>query len=212
MALSIWAVLLLLGCAASLFAEAGTGAPERLREFMQTVHSLEANFAQTLYDENQLLLEESRGTVSLKRPGKFRWNYLEPYPQVIVADGEKVWVYDGELDQVTIRPLEEAAGNTPAMLLSSEGSLDESFSVSDLGESESLAWAALSPKDEEASFSLVKLGFAGSDLAVMVLVDNFGQTTRLRFSDVRKNQTIDPQLFNFEVPEGVDVIESGNGG
>ena len=86
----------------------------------------------------------------------------------------------------------------------------ESFSVSDLGESASLAWVALSPKDDDASFSLVKLGFAGSDLAVMELMDNFGQTTRLRFSEVRKNQTIDPQVFSLDVPEGVDVIESGN--
>jgi outer membrane lipoprotein carrier protein len=206
----LWGTLLLLVCATPLFAEPDTGGRERLREFMNDVRSLEANFSQTLYDENQMLLEESRGTVSLKRPGKFRWDYAEPYPQVIVADGEKVWVYDGELEQVTIRPLEEAAGNTPAMLLSSEGSLEESFSVSDLGESESLAWVALSPKDDEASFSLVKLGFAGSDLAVMELMDNFGQTTRLRFSEVRKNQTIDPQVFSLDVPEGVDVIESGN--
>ncbi len=185
---------------------AGAGAVERLNAFLANVQSLEASFDQSLYDEDSKLLEESGGQLYLQRPDRFRWSYAEPYVQEIVADGSRLWIYDSELSQVTVRPLDNALGNTPALLLSSDAPLEENFVVREAGLRAGLAWVELTPRSADGSFSSVMLGFAGPDLKTMELVDNFGQKTQLDFSGTRRNPELNPALFRFTLPTGVDVI------
>ena len=185
---------------------AGAGAVERLNAFLADVQSLEASFDQSLYDEDSKLLEESGGQLYLQRPDRFRWSYSEPYVQEIVADGSRLWIYDSELSQVTVRPLDNALGNTPALLLSSNAPLQENFVVREAGLRAGLDWVELTPRSPEGSFSSVLLGFAGPDLKTMELLDSFGQKTQLDFSSTRRNPELDPALFRFTLPTGVDVI------
>ena len=185
---------------------AGAGAVERLNAFLADVKSLESSFGQALYDEDAKLVEESGGRFYLQRPDRFRWSYSEPYVQEIVADGSRLWIYDSELSQVTVRTLDNALGNTPALLLSSDAPLEENFVMREATERTGLDWVELTPRSSDSGFSAVLLGFAGADLQTMELVDNFGQTTHLEFSNTRRNPDLDPEVFRFTLPTGVDVI------
>lgn len=202
-------LLLALCCALALALARGAGADTalaRLNAFVAEIESLRAEFHQTLYDENFQRLEESAGTLYLQRPDRFRWDYTDPYRQIIVSDGRKVWIYDVDLEQVTVRLLSEALGATPASLLSSGRALEDSFLMEDLGEEGGLARVELQPRSEETSFTRVRLGFTEHGLRRMELVDHFGQTTVLEFHEVMRNPKLDPALFRFEPPEGVDVV------
>ena len=179
---------------------------ERLRSFLAGLRSLQADFEQVLLDENGVILEEAKGTLRLARPGRFRWDYREPYPQLIVADGKNVWIYDSELAQVTVKPLGEAVGNTPALLLTSDQPLEERFQLRDLDTQDGLDWLELKPKTPDVSFSRIQLGFRGTELQKMELEDSFGQLTKLRFYRIVKNARVDPLSFSFTPPAGVDVI------
>jgi outer membrane lipoprotein carrier protein len=184
-------------------AESGS---QRLHTFFDDTHSLQADFEQTLFDENLSALEDSRGKMYLERPGKFRWDYSAPYPQEIVSDGEKVWIYDSELAQVTVKALGDTLGDTPALLLTSERPLDESFDIKDLDADDGLAWVELVPKSPDATFASVRLGFDGDELRVMALVDSFGQTTKITFAEIVKNPNFNHEIFTFSAPDGVDVL------
>ena len=145
----------------------------------------------------------------MQRPGKFRWDYLEPYKQLIVSDGSKIWIYDTELEQVTVKPIESGLSDTPALLLSGDKPLDQAFVITDLGENGGLEWVELMPKVSDTSFERVRLGFGKDDLQGMELVDNFGQTTRLDFTNLKRNPAVEQSLFAFTPPPGVDVIGEG---
>lgn len=179
---------------------------DRLQAFTDDLRSFTAEFDQTRYDENKEPVRESHGMAYLQRPGKFRWAYQEPYRQVIVADGERLWIYDADLEQVTVREAKQALATAPIMLLSGEAPLSEQFRMSDLGEREGLHWVELRPKVDDSDFERIFLGLDDRGLRVMELRDRFDQTTQIRFSSVRMNPQIDPSRFEFEPPEGVDVI------
>ncbi len=196
-ALALW-------CLSTSFAQAG--GKERLDSFFKDVQSLRGEFSQTVLDPRMNVTEEAQGTLALQRPGKFRWDYKVPYHQVIVADGKKVWIYDIELEQVTVKALNEAVGNTPAQLLSSGENLEKSFTVTEQGAQGDFDWVELTPKQQDTNFERVRLGFDQSNLRVMELVDNFGQTTRLQFSRLERNPKLVPSLFDFKPPPGVDVV------
>jgi len=185
---------------------AETGSSQRLDDFLARTHSLRADFIQDVYDDHGRRIEESRGTMYLQRPDRFRWDYSQPYPQIIVGDGKRVWIYDKELEQVTVKPMQNTLTGTPAELLSTTRPLEESFHVRDAGTAEGLEWVELTPKQPEASFSEVRLGFEGDALRRMQLKDSFGQTTRIEFSDVSRNPHLDPDLFTFTPPAGADVV------
>jgi len=187
-------------------AAAAADALVQLEQFASGVQTLRAKFEQTLYDESGARLERSRGTMYLERPGRFRFDYTEPYRQVIVSDGERVWMYDAELEQVTVRLLDRAVGVTPAALLSAEKPLDATLIPETLGERAGLAWVELRPRAEDASFARVRLGLEGAVPRRMELEDNFGQVTELRFFDVVKNPPLDPERFRFTPPPGADVV------
>lgn len=178
----------------------------RLEIFLERVHSLRAEFQQTLLDKHNEPLEESRGIFLLQRPDKFRWSYRRPFHQEIVADGEHIWFYSPDLEQVTVKDQEASLGDTPALLLSGERLPYDRYRIHDLPSHNGLTWVELLPRDQDAAFEQLLLGFDKHSLRLMELHDSFGRTTRLAFSEVKINMPIDPAQFVFTPPEGVDII------
>jgi outer membrane lipoprotein carrier protein len=194
-------------------AQAAAAATAPLDEFLKGLVSLKARFEQVLLDEQGVERERSRGTFYLSRPGRFRWDYESPYRQSIVADGQRVFVYDKDLEQVTVKPLHKALGSTPALLLDGEVNLEERFVVSRGAPAEGLVWLELGPRDaraarESGGYTEIRLGLAGSSLKRMDLRDNLNQTTRIEFKNAERNPHLDPSLFTFTPPEGVDVLDA----
>jgi outer membrane lipoprotein carrier protein len=182
---------------------------QRAEQFLQGLEGLQAQFTQKLTDRSGQVTDESSGTLAIKRPNRFRWDYRDPYEQVIVSDGTRVWVYDSDLDQVTVRKLDIALSSTPAMLLSGEGALTDNFNITETSERDGVLWVRMEPKRNDTDFKAVRLGFSGSkaqDLRFMELADKLGQTTLLEFSKFERNPSLDPSRFVFKVPAGADVI------
>ncbi len=183
-------------------------AREHLDAFYHRIKTMQAGFIQTRYDENGRPLQTSEGTFALQRPGKFRFEYTKPYRQLYVADGGKIWHYDPDLEQVIVKSVDAALGDTPALLLSGKEPLADRFVIRDLRrEGSDLQWLELRPKGEESSFRSVRLGFSDRGLRLMEVVDILGQTTRLQFRQVRVNEPVPADLFRFVAPKGVDVID-----
>lgn len=179
---------------------------ERFSEFISKTLTARGEFEQKIFDQNRKLLQESRGVLAFSRPGKFRWNYVKPYPQLIVGDGSRVWIYDEDLKQVTVKKLDQALGSTPAALLAGNNEAMRAFRLSDKGVRDGLEWLEALPGDKEGNFERIRMGFSSSGLEVMELVDSFGQTTVLRFASLERNPKLDPGLFRFSPPKGADVI------
>jgi outer membrane lipoprotein carrier protein len=179
----------------------------RVESWLKSVHTLSADFVQVVRNRDGQISSRVTGTLSLSRPDRFRWDYRDPYVQVIVADGRKLWLYDADLEQVTVRPLESGLGSTPAMLLSGTGSVGESFSAGPVERDGEWTWCRLVPRQHGSDFESVSLGFNDrGGLVAMQLLDKLGQSTELSFSDVVLNQKLDPALFQFTPPKGADVI------
>ncbi|CAN0479040.1 unnamed protein product, partial [Phaeothamnion confervicola] len=164
---------------------------------------------QQRFDETGELLETARGDCNIERPGRFRWNYVDPYKQVIVSDGHKLWIYDEDLAQVTVNEVNAGAPGTPAELLSAEFDVASRYTVKHIGVKEAYDWYSLHPKDAKSQFQEVQLGLADKEVKAMRLTDNLGQTTVLHFDAVKRNAPIAQTLFQFTPPEGVDVVEGG---
>ena len=179
---------------------------EKLHHFLDTVKTLRADFAQIVVAKNGKKPQQSTGVMMFSRPGKFRWQIEKPYSQLLVGDGEKVWIYDQELRQVTVKKVDAALGSTPAALLVGGHVLEKNFILREVGEREGLEWLEAIPKSPDSGFEKIQLGFAGKDLRAMEMFDNFGQTTSLFFSRLERNQPIAAALFSFKPPVGVDVI------
>ena len=181
-------------------------AKTRLEAFVDDTKSLKANFTQTVFDNAGRKTQEASGNLFFSRPGKFRWVYQKPYAQLIVGDGSKVWIHDEDLDQVTVRKLDQALGDSPAALLAGDNNIEKLFNLKEGGSKDGIEWLEASPKSKEGSFEKVRMGFKGNDLHAIELKDNFGQTTLLRFSNLQRNPAIGASLFRFTPPKGVDVI------
>jgi outer membrane lipoprotein carrier protein len=180
---------------------------ERLRDFLGSTVSLSADFVQTRTGEGDAETQQASGRLRLQRPGLFRWDYVTPYEQLILADGERLWIYDPDLEQATVRPQAEALGNSPARLLSGGLDLDANFAVIETNRRDGgLDWVELRPRDGEEEFSEVHLGFSAQGLASMVMIDNLGFTTSINFNNISKNTQIDSDVFSFTPPPGVDVL------
>ncbi|HJY39726.1 MAG TPA: outer membrane lipoprotein chaperone LolA [Steroidobacteraceae bacterium] len=192
-----------LGAAAAPTAQAGQ---QKVESFLQGLDGLQAQFKQTLTDRNGQPTEEASGTLAISRPDRFRWDYREPYSQVIVSDGARIWIYDSDLEQVTVRKLDETLSATPAMLLSGRSNLSDNFSVTQASLEGSVEWIRMEPRRDDTDFKWVRLGFEGAVLKYMQLADKLGQTTSLEFSNVERNPPLDPSRFTFTVPPGADVI------
>lgn len=191
-------------CAFALQVEAA--AIERLERFMSQTQSARGEFEQRIYDRNRRLIQQSSGTLAFLRPGKFRWSYAKPYPQLVVGDGERIWIYDEDLKQVTVRKLDAALGATPAALLAGNNDAMKAFTLRDEGSDAGLEWLSATPRNKETSFERIRMGFSAAGLERMELTDAFGQTTHLRFIALDRSPGLDPDLFRFVPPPGADVI------
>lgn len=185
---------------------AQAGAIEQLHDFLKTTRTLKADFSQSVLGKNGRKPQLSIGSVAISRPGKLRWEIAQPYPQLVVGDGEKIWIHDPELQQVTVRKAGQAISGSPAALLAGNNELERNFTLRDTGDQDGLAWVEATPKAAESGFEKVRLGFAGSDLKAMDLFDSFGQTTQIRFSRIEKNPALPAATFSFKPPAGADVI------
>ncbi len=179
---------------------------KQLQAFLKASKSLTADFKQVLINEAGDPYQTSYGIFYLQRPGKFRWDYLKPFQQQIVSTSGKVWFYDTDLEQVTIKKLDESVGSTPALLLSGNISLDDNFTMQDQGVDGDMQWIKLLPKNQESSFKYILIGLNKGSLGGMELSDNFGQLTRIYFSNVLLNPPIKPTVFEFKAPKGADVF------
>ena len=183
-------------------------ATDNLNRFFQELKTLRAEFSQVVLDENLVPLEESAGRLWISRHGRFRWNYYPPFAQQIVADGNRIWIYDIELEQVTVRDKRSILERTPASLLAAgQGDLRTDYVIEDLGQQGSVVWVSLQPKASEGSFAEVQLGFQNDTLRLIQLLDHLDQITRIVLSHVEENPQIPASQFRFTVPIGVDLIE-----
>ena len=199
-ALCLWCL------AVTMPAFAADGARADLDRFSENVQNLSASFEQQVFDDTGTALDAASGTLALARPNRFRWDYLEPEEQRIVADGDNIWIYDVELEQVSVRPQSFDEQQSPLAVLLDVASLDQQFNTEDRGEKGGANWLRLTPKSEDAEFAHVDLGFRDHQLARMVMVDIVGQRTEIVFQDWKRNTTLPPATFYFQPPKGVDVV------
>lgn len=199
-------VLLFVSAAQSIVHAADEDVLQRLAAISTDLKTFTANFEQTLYDADSNPLKSSSGTVVLMRPGRFIWRYEEPEVQEIIADGERIWLYDKDLQQVTVTDIDERIAGTPLVLLMGTVPLEDEFMLTTLGESDGIEWVELTPKSDGSDFEAVFIGLNDEGLAAMELRDNFGQATQIRFSDFEADVPVDASQFDFKPPPGVDVI------
>ena len=189
----------------SFFQVADAASLERFQSYVRTTQAARGEFTQKVYDKTGKLVQDSRGSFAFLRPGRFRWSYVKPQ-QLIVGDGERVWIHDSDLNQVTVRKVSRVLGATPAALLAGASDIANSFDLKETGTKEGLEWLEAKPREKEAGFELVRLGLSTGGVEAMELVDHFGQTTQLRFSNVVRNPQIEPATFRFTPPKGADVL------
>jgi len=173
--------------------------------FAQTT-TARAHFAQIVLDRNMKMLQQATGTMQFSRPGRFRWEYDRPYEQLIVGDGSKVWLYDKDLNQVTVRRFDRALGSSPAALLAGSDDIEKNYRLTSLGSQDGLDWLEAVPRTQDTAFERVKLGFGKAGLEAMELRDQFGQITVIKFSTIERNPKLSPESFRFTPPKGADVI------
>jgi outer membrane lipoprotein carrier protein len=179
---------------------------ERFKSFVRSTQSARADFEQSVRSRDGKVTQASKGSFVFQRPGRFRWTYAKPVDQLIVGDGERVWIYDRDLNQVTVRRISKALGSTPAALLAGSSDIEKAFVLSDAGARDGLEWVEAKPRETDAGFERILMGFSATGIEAMELADNFGQTTRLRFLNLQRNPKVDPADFRFEPPKGADVL------
>ncbi len=202
-------LLFTLGFALSLQAAFANEVEDRLNRALTSLDNFSADFKQTLIDDNKKVIQQSMGTVAIQRPGKFRWVYQKPYEQQIIADGKELWVYDVDLDQATVKPIDVGLSTAPIMVLMKKQKVESEFEVSELGKRKLLYWIELKPKDKDMEFNRIYIGLEGDTVKAMDLRDSFGQSTRIVFDNLRTHVIFDPKTFKFDPPPGVDVFGVG---
>ncbi len=188
---------------------AASDAEQRLQTALKNMDNLSAEFKQTLRDEDKNVVQQSRGTIALQRPGKFAWIYTEPFEQRIVADGSELWIYDVELDQITVKPIDEGLSNAPIMILMKQSDVTQQFDVSEVGQRKFLYWVELKPHASDLEYSSIFIGIDDDSVRAMELQDRFGQSTQIVFENLRLGVVHDPATFKFVPPPGVDVYGVG---
>ena len=190
-------------------ASAWSGGLDDLKHFYSETQTFSADFSQDVFDDNSKLLESSSGSFMIARPGRFRWHYVSPSEQLIIGDGQQVWIYDVELEQATQRKSVNAVAGTPAMLLSGTGDLEEDFELQELDSVKGVDWVKMVPRQTDAGFIEIAVGFSGGRIAMIILRDSFGHTTRITLRNMSETIEIKEDTFTFSPPEGVDVIREG---
>lgn len=177
-----------------------------LTDYLNNLHTFKADFIQSVFSANNQVKQKSEGVIIVSSPDNFYLNYNKPYKLIYVADGKKLWSYDEDLEQVVVKEQGNLLINTPAMLLGNPKDLTSSYKIERAGVVEGWLWFELTPKQENNNFETVGLAFKNNKLVAMEMRDNFGQTTRLKFSNVVKNPKLSKNQFKFVPPKGVDVI------
>lgn len=199
----IFAVLLMAGLTSTAWA----GGRDTLNQFFTQVDTMQAGFTQQVVDDKGKVRQSSSGTVFLSRPGKFRWEYSAPDKHQIVADGRNVWVYDVELDQVTVKPMKQALSAAPVGMLLQKQPVEKQFAVQDMeADGSKLEWFRLTPHKKDSDFTSMDLGIGANGINEMILNDKFGQMTYIKFQNMRTNVGIEGSRFSFTPPKGADVI------
>ena len=182
-------------------------APQSLvQSYFQDLQSLRADFIQRVFDEQSRIVQTSSGQMLMQKPGRFRWDYQTPAEQIIVADGKRLWAYDVDLAQVTVRQLDTALSSTPLALLSGAAPIEETFTVGPVRQQNGVSWYELTPRQPQSEFRLLRVAFKGDLLVSLELEDHFGQRTQLDFQHLERNPVLDPGLLKFTPPPGVDVV------
>jgi len=177
-----------------------------LKDFVRDVKTGQAAFTQTVTSPDGAKKKTSSGDFAFSRPNRFRFSYAKPFEQNIVGDGQKVWIYDADLNQVSTRPMSQALGSTPAALLAGS-SMEKDFELSDLPDKDGLSWAQALPRAKDGAFQSLRIGFKGKELAAVEILDSFGQRSLLQFSQVKSNPSLPADAFTFSVPAGAEVLE-----
>ena len=199
-------ILILALIASPAFAE---DPEKRLKAALKNMDNLSAEFKQTLRDEDKKIVQQSRGTLKLQRPGKFAWIYTDPFEQRIVADGSELWIYDVELEQVTVKPMDAGLSNAPIMILMKQSDVSEEFTISEVGQRKYLYWIELRPNASDLEYTTIYIGLEEGSVRAMELQDQFGQSTQIVFENLRVGVVHDPATFKFVPPPGVDVYGVG---
>lgn len=199
-------LLVMISCLVCTVSVVHASSVDSLRTFVRESQTVRAQFSQTVLDRNGRNTSQASGVMAFSRPGKFRWTYDKPYEQVIVGDGVKLWIYDKDLNQVSVRKLDEALGSSPAALLAGNNEIERFFTLKDVGSRDGLDWLEASPKSSDTMFAAVRMGFSGNTLKQMELKDSFGQTTIIRFDKLERNPKLPSDQFKFAPPKGADVI------
>ncbi len=184
-------------------------AGQRLQSALKNMDNFSAEFKQTVRDEDKNVVQQSRGTLALQRPGKFAWIYTEPYEQRIIADGSELWIYDVDLDQVTVKPMDSGISNAPIMILMKQADVTEQFEVSEVGQRKFLYWVELKPHARDLEYTHIYIGLEDGKVRAMELQDQFGQSTQIVFENLRVGVVHNPATFKFVPPAGVDVFGVG---
>lgn len=185
-------------------------AEQKLNQALQNLDNITADFEQTVLDDDNTVVQQSRGKLAIQRPGKFSWIYTAPYEQQIIADGSELWIYDVDLDQVTVKPMDTGLATAPIMVLMKQNEITGEFTVHEVGQRRSLYWVELRSKVQDMDYSRVYIGLDGDRVKAMALHDNFGQSTQIVFDNLQLDVVHDPQTFQFVPPEGVDVFGVGS--
>lgn len=193
-------------CVCPLLAVAAD-APAQLRQFVDTVKSATGHFTQQTSGTQGRSKPAQSGEFAFRRPGQFKWAVKKPYEQLIISDGKVVFQYDPDLNQATQRSVDDSIGASPAAILFGSGSLDETFTVASLPDSEGMQWLRATPRSADAGFTHVDIGFKSNMPARLELLDSFGQTTRIELSDITANPSLPNSEFTFIPPKGVDVVK-----
>jgi len=179
---------------------------DRLHAFVRETQTMRAAFTQTVSDASGRRVAQASGDFVIARPGRFRWTVDKPYKQLLVGDGDRVWIYDEDLRQVVVRNNDRALGTTPAALLAGKEEVEKAFEWKSLPAADGLEWLGATPRDKESAFSELRLGFDSSGLAALEVIDSFGQHTSIRLAKVERNPKLGADLFRFTPPPGVDVV------
>jgi outer membrane lipoprotein carrier protein len=179
---------------------------DSLKSLLNQTTTAKARFSQAVLDKNNKPLQQVTGTMEFSRPGRFRWEYNKPYEQTIVGDGSRLWIYDKDLNQVTVRKLDRALGASPAALLAGSNEIDKSYTLKSVGAEGGLDWLEATPRTQDTAFERIRLGFGQNGLEAMELKDQFGQMTVIKFADLERNVKISPDAFKFTPPKGAAVI------
>ncbi|MCP4429536.1 MAG: outer membrane lipoprotein chaperone LolA [Gammaproteobacteria bacterium] len=184
-------------------------AGEKLNLALKSLDNLTADFKQTVLDDSKQVVQQSSGKLAIQRPGKFSWIYTTPFEQHIIADGSELWIYDVELDQVTVKPVDTGLASAPIMILMKQNDITDEFTVNEIGQRKFLYWVELEPNAKDMEYTHVYIGLEGNTVKAMELRDNFGQSTQIVFENLRSNVVHDPKIFQFMPPPGVDVFGVG---